>query len=209
MMSSGPSQVAPQTPQVGSHHRRAFGVARPSSMSATRMSAHHVVAAAGPRSLGVNRRAPRAGAARRRAFTRVRATTSAEASSSPAIAPTELEALRGVRVRRATDGEEVDVASIVPTEGRVIVPFLTQFADFDSWELAQKLVRRTRRVPNQHQTIPIREWSSKRCFWRRVDPPRRSTPSFPVSESPCPALVGLVARADIRSIARHVEGCRR
>ena len=29
---------------------------------------------------------------------------------------------------------------MVPATGRVLVPFLTQFADFDSWELAQKLV---------------------------------------------------------------------
>jgi hypothetical protein len=28
----------------------------------------------------------------------------------------------------------------VPATGRVVLPFLTQFADFDSWELAQKLV---------------------------------------------------------------------
>ena len=34
----------------------------------------------------------------------------------------------------------MDAASIVPSSGRVVVPFLTQFADFDSWELAQKLV---------------------------------------------------------------------
>ena len=43
-------------------------------------------------------------------------------------------------MKRATDGETVDAASIVPSQGRVVVPFLTQFADFDSWELAQRLV---------------------------------------------------------------------
>ena len=41
---------------------------------------------------------------------------------------------------RASDGASVDARSIIPTAGRVAVPFLTQFADFDSWELAQKLV---------------------------------------------------------------------
>ena len=50
-----------------------------------------------------------------------------------------LSRLRGVSLKRATDGETVD-ASIVPSQGRVVVPFLTQFADFDSWELAQRLV---------------------------------------------------------------------
>jgi hypothetical protein len=48
--------------------------------------------------------------------------------------------LKGVELRRASDGQTVDAASIVPSSGRVVVPFLTQFADFDSWELAQKLV---------------------------------------------------------------------
>ena len=51
-----------------------------------------------------------------------------------------LSRLRGVSLKRATDGETVDAASIVPSQGRVVVPFLTQFADFDSWELAQRLV---------------------------------------------------------------------
>ena len=45
-----------------------------------------------------------------------------------------------MRLKRAADGEAVDAASVVPATGRVLVPFLTQFADFDSWELAQKLV---------------------------------------------------------------------
>ena len=48
--------------------------------------------------------------------------------------------LKGVELRRAADGAAVDAATVVPTTGRVLVPFLTQFADFDSWELAQKLV---------------------------------------------------------------------
>ena len=56
-------------------------------------------------------------------------------ASSPALT-----ALRGVQLKRAADGEAVDAASVVPATGRVLVPFLTQFADFDSWELAQKLV---------------------------------------------------------------------
>ena len=51
-----------------------------------------------------------------------------------------LVALKGVTLRRASDGTSVDACAIVPTTGRVVVPFLTQFADFDSWELAQRLV---------------------------------------------------------------------
>ena len=64
-----------------------------------------------------------------------------DASASTAAAADAIETLRGVEIRRATDGETVDAASIIPAKGRVLLPFLTQFADFDSWELAQKLVR--------------------------------------------------------------------
>ena len=52
---------------------------------------------------------------------------------------TVLTSLKGVELKRAADGTTVDAADIVPTTGRVIVPFLTQFADFDSWELAQRI----------------------------------------------------------------------
>lgn len=71
---------------------------------------------------------------------------SASASSPPASPAAAsrgadaLESLAGATVLRASDGASVDARSIIPTAGRVAVPFLTQFADFDSWELAQKLV---------------------------------------------------------------------
>ena len=62
------------------------------------------------------------------------------ASSAPVASQEPLTQLSGVELRRASDGQTVDAASIVPSSGRVVVPFLTQFADFDSWELAQKIV---------------------------------------------------------------------
>jgi hypothetical protein len=41
-------------------------------------------------------------------------------------------------------GTVVDAGSVLreSSSRRVLVPFLTQFGDFDSWELAQKLVDR-------------------------------------------------------------------
>jgi hypothetical protein len=72
----------------------------------------------------------------------IRSRASAVASSGVASPASDepLARLKGVELRRASDGQTVDAASIVPSSGRVVVPFLTQFADFDSWELAQKLV---------------------------------------------------------------------
>ena len=71
----------------------------------------------------------------------IRSRASAASAVASAVASDEpLAKLKGVELKRATDGQTVDAASIVPSSGRVVVPFLTQFADFDSWELAQKLV---------------------------------------------------------------------
>ena len=71
----------------------------------------------------------------------IRSRASAASAVASAVASDEpLANLKGVELKRATDGQTVDAASIVPSSGRVMVPFLTQFADFDSWELAQKLV---------------------------------------------------------------------
>jgi len=84
----------------------------------------------------------RASSARRasaRPARRVAAAASGASVDASASSPA-LTALRGVQLKRAADGEAVDAASVVPATGRVLVPFLTQFADFDSWELAQKLV---------------------------------------------------------------------
>jgi len=71
----------------------------------------------------------------------IRSRASAASAVASAVASDEpLAKLKGVELKRATDGQTVEAASIVPSSGRVVVPFLTQFADFDSWELAQKLV---------------------------------------------------------------------
>lgn len=45
-----------------------------------------------------------------------------------------------VPVRSAATGEEVTLGVVLPEKGRVIVPFFTQFGDFDSFELAKRLV---------------------------------------------------------------------
>ena len=102
------------------------------------MSAFRTVASAttaqAPRAARASARRASARPARRVAARASGASVDASASS-PALT-----ALRGVQLKRAADGEAVDAASVVPATGRVLVPFLTQFADFDSWELAQKLV---------------------------------------------------------------------
>lgn len=127
----------------------------PPEMSALCSSAAHVVTAAPA--------AQHKGARRARHAPRVRHTRSIAAVSDPSTAATiddtaktALELLQGVQIRRATDGETVDAASIVPKKGRVLVPFLTQFADFDSWELAQKLVRGNGAgVPQSNTFTPV------------------------------------------------------
>ena len=91
----------------------------------------------------------RAGARRGTRATRVaratranRATTTTSSASATSDAAVDaLEALREVKIARAVDGVEVDaVGDAVAREGRVAALFLTQFGDFDSWELAQRLV---------------------------------------------------------------------
>ncbi|CAM9256906.1 unnamed protein product [Ascophyllum nodosum] len=53
----------------------------------------------------------------------------------------EYELLRGVKVNRASDGEEIDLLEAwEPAKGKkTIVAFFTHTADFNSWEYAQKL----------------------------------------------------------------------
>jgi hypothetical protein len=72
-----------------------------------------------------------------------RSARAAVASAQPAAPASHLEvvdSLKGGTRPSASTGEAVDASSVIPTRGRVLVPFMTQFADFDSWELAQKLV---------------------------------------------------------------------
>ena len=91
----------------------------------------------------------RAGARRGTRATRVaratranRATTTTSSATATSDAAVDaLEALREVKIARAVDGVEVDaVGDVIAREGRVAALFLTQFGDFDSWELAQRLV---------------------------------------------------------------------
>eukprot|EP00882_Tetradesmus_deserticola_P017039 GHRQ01018226.1.p1 GENE.GHRQ01018226.1~~GHRQ01018226.1.p1 ORF type:complete len:297 (+),score=106.89 GHRQ01018226.1:869-1759(+) len=71
----------------------------------------------------------------RRLYTVVRAQQQASA---------EYEALRGVKVLSAVDGCEVELLSLWQPgrDTRVVIPFLTHFADLSSWEYAQKLSQR-------------------------------------------------------------------
>ena len=95
---------------------------------------------------------------------RVRA---AAASAAPVVPTTDVSArqlLSTVQIRRAADGQTVDAASIVPTTGRCVVPFLTQFADFDSWELAQKLVWHLRGKATLPQFFENATWPSARLL---------------------------------------------
>ena len=52
----------------------------------------------------------------------------------------ELAALAGCTVYSAASGAPCPAASLVPPSGTVLVPFFTQWGDFDSFELAQRLV---------------------------------------------------------------------
>lgn len=56
-------------------------------------------------------------------------------------ASAEYEALKGVKVFSAADGFEVELLSLWQPgpDTRVVIPFLTHFADLSSWEYAQKL----------------------------------------------------------------------
>lgn len=55
----------------------------------------------------------------------------------------EYDSLRGLEVYRATTGDPVELLSLwQPLPGtKVVIPFLTHFADLSSWEYAQKLVK--------------------------------------------------------------------
>lgn len=109
-----------------------------SAVSAT--SSSRVAARAAPAARIASRRPPTRRAPVRAARKAPTVAVSAAGASDVSSADDPLARLRGVSLKRATDGETVDAASIVPSQGRVVVPFLTQFADFDSWELAQRLV---------------------------------------------------------------------
>jgi len=61
-------------------------------------------------------------------------------------------ALSGISVFRAADGEEADAGSLVPA-GRSVLLLLTDFADFDSWEAAARLVDELPRL--QEANIPV------------------------------------------------------
>ena len=60
-------------------------------------------------------------------------------ATSIANESSEMDALRGIEIARAVDGKTVIAGGeAIPGEGRVAALFLTQFGDFDSWELAQR-----------------------------------------------------------------------
>ena len=60
-------------------------------------------------------------------------------ATSIANESSEMDALRGIEIARAVDGKTVIAGGeAIRSEGRVAALFLTQFGDFDSWELAQR-----------------------------------------------------------------------
>lgn len=61
-------------------------------------------------------------------------------ATSVAAPATEVELLKGVSVVSADTGEAVDLASLVPAQGRCVLALLTQFGDFDAVEAAQRYV---------------------------------------------------------------------
>jgi len=68
----------------------------------------------------------------------------ADAEAPTAAACRELAILDEVQITHVASGTVVDAGSVLRESDaqRILVPFLTQFGDFDSWELAQKLVDR-------------------------------------------------------------------
>ncbi|KAK3242069.1 hypothetical protein CYMTET_48221 [Cymbomonas tetramitiformis] len=64
----------------------------------------------------------------------------ARKTRSLAYCSQEFEALSPVRVCNAATGEECELTSLIGQEDKVaVVPFLTQFGDFDSFEICQRL----------------------------------------------------------------------
>ena len=125
-------------PEVKAWPRLSRSHSSTSAVSAT--SSSWVAARAAPAARITSRRLSTRRAPVRAARKAPTVAVSAAGASDVSSVDDPLSRLRGVSLKRATDGETVDAASIVPSQGRVVVPFLTQFADFDSWELAQRLV---------------------------------------------------------------------
>ena len=69
----------------------------------------------------------------------LRCTASAD-GAAPGGVVSELAALSGCTVFSAATGAPAPAASLVPPAGTCLLPFFTQWGDFDSFELAQRLV---------------------------------------------------------------------
>uniref|UniRef100_A0A061S698 Uncharacterized protein n=1 Tax=Tetraselmis sp. GSL018 TaxID=582737 RepID=A0A061S698_9CHLO len=63
-------------------------------------------------------------------------------SRAACLAAPELEKLAEVQVTQASTGLVVDAASLLDSGKVLLLPFMTHFGDFDSWEFALKLVDR-------------------------------------------------------------------
>ena len=98
--------------------------------------------------------------------------TRARANAAATTTVEALEALGGVEVIRASDGVATAVNDgVIPSRGRVLACFLTQFGDFDSWELAQTLVDDIERLKAEGVTlvaIGIGSVEAARSFAKRT-----------------------------------------
>ena len=120
----------------------------------------------------------RARRARAGARTRAGAVTSTEASGGSdarGVDDSVVDALRAIDVERASDGARARAGGgAIPASGRVAALFLTQFGDFDSWELAQFLVDDVRRLRDggvRVVAIGIGNVDAAREFARRTNFP--------------------------------------
>jgi len=122
--------------------------------------------------------------------------------SAPAVAATgggtgapvvrEMDVLRGIEVRRATDGSAVDCGETIANGGkRVAALFLTQFGDFDSFELAQFLVddlERLRDAGTSVVAVGVGSDDAAREFAKRTGFPLECL--YADSEAKCHAALG-------------------
>ena len=78
----------------------------------------------------------------------------ARANASATTAVEALEVVGDVEVIRVSDGVATCVKDgVIPNRGRALACFLTQFGDFDSWELAQTLVDDMERLKGEGVTV--------------------------------------------------------
>ena len=129
-------------------------------------------------------------------------------ATSIANESSEMDALRGIEIARAVDGKTVIAGGeAIPGEGRVAALFLTQFGDFDSWELAQRVtddLGTLREANVRVVAIGIGSVDAAKEFAKRTNFPLENL--YADVDAKCHAGVGLRAEWDERGRVRVDRG---